>query len=405
MVVVKIVISWLKEILRKMRSLSTQALLEIAKERASEEKRMVNKILQRSQAILLSIKSIIERPPENYFYEEMRAEASFRIKVLGLLGEIVLPSEPETSKVKRFIKDLYNFQVEVSRTGARLIPKFDRSRKMDVAELEIKMKELAKIAAQLQSIPKEKIRILEETEQILERIKIQNDELKRLKGEKEAINLEIMKLRDEDALLKKEMAELDGSELSSKIRNIEAEILNVMQKSEAMFIPMTKPIEKLRKLLKDQGDQYQQLELLLKCIEDPMELSKIDLVDLERAVQILRIYIEKGDLSIKQSISKRALESISEMRSEAQALKEKIISLLKVKEAVLKSSEAEIFSIRQKTLEDRLRRIGDQLSALSVDRAKLDERLEKCSSRMERLKREVEKIAESIVSEPISIVL
>ncbi len=382
-----------------MRVVSLQDLLELAEKRAEEDRKVAEKILRKSQATILSVRNVIERFPDRGFYEELKAESSFKAKVLELLNSIKFPSELETSAMEELFTDLNYFQVEVARIGARLIPKFDRSRKLDVAELELNMRELAKVAAQLQNMPKKALRQAEEVKQIVERIKSQIEDLKRLEAFKNSITSEVMQLKDEEARVRQEMAGMEGSELALKLKKVNAEILMTKQEVEMLFAPVAKPIEKLKKVMKDETIQAPQVEALAKCIENPLEILEVRFEDLGKASEILRSYIEKGYLQIKQSRSKRALQAISEMRSKVPALKERLGLLLKSREEMLASPEVAVFSEKFKEMEERLRQLEQRLSALDIEKTNIDSKIEGCSSKMKRLRSEAEKLAGDIFSE------
>jgi len=382
-----------------MRVVSLQDLLELAEKRAEEDRKVAEKILRKSQATILSVRNVIERFPDRGFYEESKAESSFKAKVLELLNSIKFPSELETSAMEELFTDLNYFQVEVARIGARLIPKFDRSRKLDVAELELNMRELAKVAAQLQNMPKKALRQAEEVKQIVERIKSQIEDLKRLEAFKNSITSEVMQLKDEEARVRQEMAGMEGSELALKLKKVNAEILMTKQEVEMLFAPVAKPIEKLKKVMKDETIQAPQVEALAKCIENPLEILEVRFEDLGKASEILRSYIEKGYLQIKQSRSKRALQAISEMRSKVPALKERLGLLLKSREEMLASPEVAVFSEKFKEMEERLRQLEQRLSALDIEKTNIDSKIEGCSSKMKRLRSEAEKLAGDIFSE------
>ncbi|MBO3803445.1 MAG: hypothetical protein JTT11_06170 [Candidatus Brockarchaeota archaeon] len=388
-----------------MRTLSLRDLVDLAEERAEEDRKAVGKILLKSKATLLSIRNVVERLPDKGLYDETKAEASFKAKVLGMLGAVAPPSEPGTLAIDEFVADLNHFQTDVAKIGARLIPKFDRSRKLDVAELELCMRELAREAAQLQSMPKEALRRAEEAKRIAERIAGLREELKRLGGMMDSVDLETGKLKEEEARLKLEAAKLEGSELASRLKNIDEEASAAKKELEGLFAPIAKPVEKLKKALEGKGIQEPRVEMLSKCVENPFEILKIEFAELEKAGQVLRGYIERGELPMKASRSKRALQSISEMGSKAPGLKERLVLLLDSAEEMSKSPEVGEFAAKRKDLEERLKQVGQRLGALEMEKANLDGKIAGCSSKIGQLRKEAEKLAEEIVSEPSSITI
>jgi len=388
-----------------MLSLSPEDLLERADERAAEEKKAVIKCLSKSNAALSSIREIALKFPDRDPYVEQSAEANFKVKILNLLNDVIPPSSQETPLIEKYIVQLNNLQLEVARSAARLIPRFDRSRRVEVAELELYMRELAKAAAQLSGVPTGAMRQAEETSQIVKRIRAQALELKQLQNAKDSTIFELKKLRDEADGLKERANILGQSELSSRIDGLDAEITSLRKSISELFAPTAKPIEKLKKLLEDRRSPTLEIVPLLKCVEDPMYLLQLEKSELEKAGQILRGYIERGELSVKQSRARRALEAISELGPRVPDFKERLDSLLKERNEALSSGEVVELNAKRKEVEDRIKLIEYKLSGLTSGQASLDAQIERCSLKIQNLKKEAEVLAESILSEPVTLTL
>jgi len=388
-----------------MRSLTPEDLLEQAEERAAEEKKAVIKYLSRSNAALSSIREIAMKFPDKDPYAEQSAEANFKVKILNLLNDVIPLSNPETPLMERYIVQLNDLQLEVARAAARLIPRFDRSRRVEVAELELYMRELAKTTGQLRSVPTGAIRQAEEASQIVRRIGAQALELKQLQSARDSTTFESKKLRDEVDGLRERVSILGQSELSGRIDGLDAEILSLRQRVSEFFAPIAKPIEKLKKLLEDRRSPTLDIVPLLQCVEDPTHLLQLEQAELEKAGQILRGYIERGELSIKQSRARRALEAISELGSRVPDLKVRLNSLLKERIEVLSSREAVELYAKRKEVEDRIKLIEYKLGGLTSGQASLDAQIERCSLKIQNLKKETEMLAESILSEPVTLTI
>lgn len=388
-----------------MRSLSPEELLEIAEERAAEERKAVVKYLDRAQATLSSIRDVSRKFPDRDPYAELSAEANFKVRILNLLDDLTPISKPEISLIERYVVQLNDLQFEVTRTAARLIPRFDRSRRLEVAELELHMRELAKTTAQLQSTPMEAMRQAEKTNQIISRIRAQASELHQLQGARELAMSETMRLRDEEAKIKEQVSVLGQSELAEKIESLDAEVRILRQRIVELFTPIAKPGEKLRKLLEDRRSSTSYIDPLLKCVEDPMNLLRFEQAEMDRAGHILRGYIERGELAMKQSRIKRALEAIYELQSQAPDIRERLGALLARRREVLASKEAQELSTKLKEVEGRLNEIERQLSALATNQASLGIQIDRSSLKLQNLKKEAEMLAENMLSEPVEIML
>jgi len=363
------------------------------------------KCLSRSNSTLSSIREISMKFPDKDPYEEPSAEANFKAKILSLLNDVSPPSKPETPLIEKYIVQLNDLQLEVARAAARLIPRFDRGRRVEVAELELYMRELAKTAGQLRSIPMGAIRQEEEASQIVMRIRAQALELKQLQSSRDSMTFESKKLRDEGDRLREQAKILGQSELSGRIEGLDAKVVSLRQTIGELFAPIAKPIEKLKKLLEDKRSPMSDIVPLLKCVEDPTHLLQFERAELEMAGQILRGYIERDELSIKKSRAKRALEAISELSSRAPDLKERLGKLLSERMEVLSSSEAVELYAKRKEFEDKLMLIEHKLSGLTSGQASLDAQIERCSLKIQNLKREAEMLAESIISEPVALTI
>lgn len=388
-----------------MRSLSPEDLLEQAEERAGEEKKAFIRYLSKSNAVLSSIRDIAMKFPDRDPYAEQSAEANFRVKILNLLDEVIPIPRPETPFIEKYIGQLNELQVDVAKAAARLIPRFNRSRRAEVAELELSMRELAKIAGQLNGLPMGAIRQAEEASQIVRRIKAQVLELKQLQSTRDSTTSEVKKLRDEVDWLRERSNTMGQSTLSGRIDGLDAEIVDLRQRASELFAPIAKPIEKLKKLLEDRGSPSLEIVPLLKCVEDPSHLLQLEQVELDKAGRILRSYIERGELSIKQSRAKRALEAISELNTRVPDYKERLGTLLKERTEVLSSREAIELYDERRNVEDKSKMIDYKLSGLISSQANLDTQIDRCSLKIQNLKKEAEILAESILSEPITLTI
>lgn len=388
-----------------MRSLSLEDLLERAEENAADEKKTVEKCMNRSQVTLASIRDVSKKFPDKDPYTEPSAEANFKAKILNLLDDLTPIPKPETSLIERHIVQLNAFQIEVARTAARLIPRFDRSRKIEVAELELHLRELAKIAAQLKDIPMGSMRQEEEASQIIRRIRVQASELQQLQSARDLAMSEMKRLRDDEAKLDEQASVLRQSELSGKIESLDAEIKTLIRRIIELFVPIAKPAEKLRKLLEDRRSPTADIDPILKCVEDPLNLLRFEQTEMERAGHILRGYIERNELSIKQSRAKRALEAISELQAQAPAIRERLGPLQKSRMEVLSSKEASELSKKREEVDDRIKHMKRQLGVLETNQASLGMQIERSSHKLQHLKKEAEMLAKDIISEPVELTL
>jgi len=388
-----------------MRSLNPESLLEQAEDSAAEERGAINKYLSKSNATLSSIREIAMKFPDKDQYAEPSAEANFRVKILNLLDNVIPISRPETPLIEKYIAQLNDLQLEVARAAARLIPRFDRSRRVEVAELELYMRELAKMTGQLQGLPMGAIRRAEEASQIVRRIKAQSLELKQFQITRDSTTLESQKLRHEVDGLRERAKNISRSALACKLDGLDAEIASLRQGVSELFAPIAKPIEKLKKLLEDRRSPTLEIMPLLKCVEDPSHLVELEGAELAKAGQILQGYIERGELSIKQSRAKRALEAISELNSRVPVLKEGLGTLLKGRSEVLSSREAMELNAERREVDDRIKMIEYKLSGLASSQANIDAQIERCSLRIQNLKKEAEMLAESILSEPVTLTI
>jgi len=386
-----------------MRSLSPEDFLKQAEDRAAEERRAINKYLGKSNSTLSSIREIAMKFPDKDPYLEQSAEANFRVRILNLLDNVIPISRPETQLLEKYIAQLNDLQLEVARAAARLIPRFDRSRRVEVAELELYMRELAKMTGQLHGLPTGAIRQAEEATQVVRRIKAQALELKQLQITRDSTILESKKLRDEVDGLRERANIISHSSLFGKIDGLDAEIASLRQRVSEIYAPIVKPIEKFKKLLEDRRSPTLDIVPLLKCVEDPSHLVEFELVEIEKAGQILRGYIERGELSIKQSRARKALEAISELSSRVPELRERLGALLKERTAVLSSREAMELQAERKGVEDRLRMIEYKLSGLTSSQVYLDAQIDRCSLKIQNLKKEAEMLAESLLTEPVEL--
>lgn len=388
-----------------MRSLSPESLLEQAEDRAAEERGAINKYLGKTNATLSSIREIAMKFPDKDQYAEPSAEANFRVKILNLLDNVIPISRPETPLIEKYIVQLNDLQLEVARAAARLIPRFDRSRRVEVAELELYMRELAKMTGQLQGLPMGAIRRAEEASQIVRRIKAQSLELKQLQSTRDSTTLESEKLRHEVDGLRERAKNISQSALACKLDGLDAEIAGLRQRVSELFAPIAKPMEKLKKLLEDRRSPTLEIMPLLDCVEDPSHIVELEGAELAKAGQILRGYIERGELSIKQSRAKRALEAISELNSRAPDLKEGLGTLLKGRTEVLSSREAIELNAERREVDDKMKMIENKLSGLASSQANFNAQIDRCSLRIQNLKKEAEMLAESILSEPVTLTI
>jgi chromosome segregation ATPase len=386
-----------------MRSLSPEDLLELAEDRAAEEEKTITRHLDRAQATISSIRDVSKKFPDRDPYIELSAEANFKVKILKLLDDLPSISTPETSSIEKYVVQLNYLQLEVTRTAARLIPRFDRSRRLEVAELELHMRDLAKITAQLQNAPMRAMRQAEEADQIINKIRSQAAELHQLQGARDSTMSEAKGLREEEVKIREQANALGQSELAERIEGLDAEVKNLRQRIVELFTPIAKPGEKLRKLLEDGRSSTSDIDPLLKCIEDPMNLLKYEQAELDRAVHTLRGYIERGELPMKQSRIKRALEAISELQSQAPNIRERLITFLGKRDDVLSSKEAHELSTKLKEVENRLDQIERQLSALATNQANLAIQIERSSLKLQNLKKDAETLVESMLSEPVEL--
>jgi hypothetical protein len=388
-----------------MQSLGLQDLLTLAEEKANEEKKLVSKHLGKSNATISSIRNVLNKLPDKDFYFDSSAEASFKAKIQGLLDDLPPLAKLDTALVERYAIQLNNFQIEVARSAARLIPKFSRGRKVEVAELELHLRELAKITALLLNIRLDAMREAEGAEQLIRRIRAQTAELQQLQTARVSVAAQMEKLREEEVELDKGADALNKSEVARRMEELDAGTRDAIQSVSAMFSPTGKPIEKLRKLLEDRRAPTSEISPLIKCNEHPLNLLNFDQVELDRAGRILRGYIERDELAIKQSRAKRALDALSEMHSLAPDLKERLSSLRIMQREVVASSEAAELSTKRGEIEERAKQMERQLSGLAADQSNLEAQLERCALKLQNLKREGEAIAGKIASEPVTLII